>query len=102
MHSGDRLAPGVVTLGLVEHQMASSNRVDSQIFASELGGHCVLLPECPVLSLTVLREHGRMVTHLKTEHLIELIGRYTLLEHWGGGGFFVQPFHLMHLRCKPN
>lgn len=65
MNGDDSLAPGIVTLGAVEDNMAAANGSHCEVLATKLGGSCELLPEGPILVLNVLGKHRRMVTHLQ-------------------------------------
>ena len=67
MNGDNRLAPGIVTLGAVEDNMAAANGSYCEVLATKLGGSCELLPEGPILVLNVLGKHRRMVTHLGRE-----------------------------------
>ena len=64
MDGGGDLGPGIVTPGLVNDDMAAAQRVAHQVLAPKLGGHCVLLPEAPLLMLHVHGKHRRVVTNL--------------------------------------
>ncbi len=64
MNGSDTLAPGVVTLGLVEDQVTGPQRQYGHILSSEVVSCSVLLPECPISALSVLSKHWWMVTHL--------------------------------------
>ena len=48
-------------------KVCDSNGITGNVFPSKLGGHCILLPEGPVLVLYVHSKHRRMMTHLERE-----------------------------------
>lgn len=46
-------------------KVCDSNGITGNVLPSKLGGHCILLPEGPVLVLHVHSKHRRMMTHLE-------------------------------------
>ena len=64
MNGSDDLVPGVVVSALMEDNVGVPDGVADEIFAPELGGHCVLFPHGEVLVLYVHGKHGRVVGDL--------------------------------------
>ena len=65
MDGGGYLAPGIMALTAVEHQVTATNGIAHKVLATELGGNCVFLPQCPLLVFRMHRKHGRMVAYLR-------------------------------------
>ena len=65
MDGGGYLAPGIMALAAVEHQMTATNGIAHEVLATKLGGNRVLLPQRPLLVLRMHCKHGRMVAYLR-------------------------------------
>lgn len=68
------LSPRVFVSGAREHGGRAAQRYNLKIFPPKLGGHGELLPALPArLPLAELRYHRRMMGHLATTQILNLI-----------------------------
>lgn len=65
MNGNDHFVPSIVAAWAMEHNMHSSNGKALEVLSSKFTSQSVLLPEGPVLVLTVHSQHWRMVADLQ-------------------------------------